>query len=193
MNRFLIRAWLWARARLLRPFVRFRDRVQTAEIAYRLRKCGSGVCFRYPCGVYGAEQMEVGDNVFINRDAVIRAQGGLTIGDNVVIARNVTIYTYNHNFRGQALPFDQTSVYEPVTIGDNVWIGINVTIVPGVQVGEGAIIAAGAVVSRDVPPLAIVGSAPQKILGYRDQEHYNELKLRQKVWSGSLGTSRGVR
>jgi len=106
--------------------------------------------------------MEVGDNVYINRGAVIRAQGGLKIGGNVIIARNVAIYTYNHNFRGEALPFDRSSVDEPVSIGDNVWIGINVTVVPGVRIGEGAVIGAGAVVSRDVPPLPLWSLLPRE-------------------------------
>lgn len=186
MSGFLIRAWLWTRSRLIRPFVRLRDQIHTAEVAYRLKKCGRGVCFRYPCDIYGAQHMEVGDNVFINRGALIRAQGGLTLGANVVIARNVAIYTYNHNFRGEALPFDRNSISKPVTIDDNVWIGINVTIVPGVHIGEGAVIGAGTVLSQDVPPLAIVGAAGQRILGFRDEEQYQALKISEKVWSSEL-------
>ena len=122
----------------------------------------------------------------INRGAFIRAEGHLKIGDNVHIARNLTIYTINHNYLGTALPYDHTSIEKPVEIGDNVWIGMNVTIIPGVTIGEGAIIGAGTVVATDVPSLAIVGSAPQRILKFRDEDHYKSLKARQ-MYGGRSG------
>lgn len=131
--------------------------------------------FSYPCQIYELEHVEIGNNVFINRGAMIRGGGGLILRDNVYIARNVTIYTYNHNYAGDLLPFDHTAVAKPVIIDKNAWIGVNVTIIPGITIGEGAIVGAGTVVSRSVPPLAIVGSQPPRIVEYRDRDHYDRL------------------
>jgi maltose O-acetyltransferase len=121
----------------------------------------------------------MGNNVHINRGAFIRAEGGLKVGDNVHIARNVVIYTLNHNYKGDALPYDHTFIKKPIVIEKNVWIGINVTITPGVTIGEGAIIGAGTVVSKDVPPLAIVGSALPRVIRFRDESHYMKLEKMQ--------------
>ena len=86
------------------------------------------------------------------------------------------IITQNHNYEGDAIPYDHTFVYKTVIIDDCVWFGNRVTITGNVHIGEGAIIAAGSVVTKDVPPLAIVGGNPAKVLKYRDSVHYYELK-----------------
>ena len=86
------------------------------------------------------------------------------------------IITQNHNFEGEAIPYDNTYVKKSITIGDFVWFGNRVLVVGNVNIGEGAIIAAGAVVTKDVPPLSIVGGNPAKILKYRDKEHFYKLK-----------------
>jgi len=138
-------------------------------------KCGQDIHVYFPSKITGTQFIEIGRNVHINKGSFIRAEGGLLIGNNVHIARNITIYTVNHNYNGNALPYDSTSIKKPVTIGNNVWIGINVTIIPGVTIGDGAIIGAGTVVSKDIPKLAIVGSAPLRIIKYRDPAHYQKL------------------
>ncbi|MEX1019312.1 MAG: acyltransferase [Litorilinea sp.] len=156
--------------------LRIMDRIYADTWPARFGMCGEDVGIRYPCTITAPHHAKLGNNVRINRGAYIRAEGGLTIGDNTHIARNVTIYTINHDYRGDALPYDEGLIKKPVVIGENVWIGINVTIVPGASIGDGAIIGAGSVVAMDVPPLAIVGSAPLRILKYRDREHYEHLK-----------------
>ena len=108
--------------------------------------------------------------------AKLYGQGGITIGDNFHSAQNLTILTQNHNWNGQALPYDKTIIKKPVIIKDNVWIGLNVIVLPGVTIGEGAIIQAGSVVSRNVPDLAIAGGNPIQVIKYRDAKHYNQLK-----------------
>ena len=80
------------------------------------------------------------------------------------------------------IPYDKRMITKEVVIGENVWIGTNVIILPGVTIGEGAVVGAGAVVSKDVPPCAVVGGNPAKILKYRNQEKYNELKAQGKVY-----------
>jgi len=170
-----------------RYYNRLEDHFETEELCSKFSKCGDGIYIYAPCQITAPNKVKMGDNVHINRGAFIRAEGGLTIGDNVHIGRNLVLYTINHNYLGEALPYDQTNIFKPVVIEKNVWIGINVTIVPGVTIGEGAIIGAGAVVSKDVPSLAIVGASPQKILKYRDPEHYSSLE-EQKRYGGQSGS-----
>jgi acetyltransferase-like isoleucine patch superfamily enzyme len=126
--------------------------------------------------ITGAERIVIGDNVHIGDNATIRGDGGLRIGSHTHISRNIVIYTVNHNYEGKRLPFDETVVEKPVDIGEAVWIGINVIILPGVEVGEGAVIGAGSVVARSIPPLAIAGGNPCRVLKYRDAEHFQSLK-----------------
>ena len=71
---------------------------------------------------------------------------------------------------------------KPVNIGNNVWIGSRVTIIPGVSIGEGAVIGAGAVVAHDIPPLAVVGGNPAKVIKYRNREVYEKLKTNGKIY-----------
>ena len=90
------------------------------------------------------------------------------------------IITENHNYEGDMIPYDNTNVLKSVEIGDCVWFGNRVTVTGNVKIGEGAIIAAGSLVCKDVPPLAIVGGNPAKVIKYRDSEHYFKLKAENK-------------
>lgn len=113
--------------------------------------------FYTDCG----KNMIFGKRVFVNSGCRFQDQGGIVIGDDVLVGHNCVIATLNHNEnpeqRGNLLP-------KPVRIGDKVWIGANVTILPGITVGEGAILAAGAVVTKDVPARTVVGGVPAKII-----------------------------
>ena len=88
------------------------------------------------------------------------------------------IITQNHNYdQGDAIPYDTTYLYKTVVIGDNVWFGNRVIVVGNVTIGEGSIIAAGSVISKDVPKYAIMAGNPAKVVKYRDVEHYEKLKM----------------
>jgi acetyltransferase-like isoleucine patch superfamily enzyme len=80
------------------------------------------------------------------------------------------------NAHGDAIPYGNTYIREPITIEDNVWLGARVIVLGGVKIGEGAIIQAGSVVTEDVPACAIAGGHPAKVFKYRDKEHYYKLK-----------------
>ncbi|GAW96959.1 MULTISPECIES: acyltransferase [Colwellia] len=88
--------------------------------------------------------------------------------------------TENHNINGNALPYDETSIYKDIVIGDNVWLGSRVLILGGVNIGEGAVVQAGSVVVRDIPALSIAGGHPAIVFSKRDSEHYFSLKEQQK-------------
>lgn len=124
----------------------------------------------------------LGTNVNLNGLQIIGG-GPVTIGDNFHSGTGLKILTQNHNYdHGQSIPYDKTSIAKPVTIDDNVWVGINATILPGVSVGEGAVIQAGSVVVRDVEPLSIVGGSPAVHIKNRDSDHYFELKAQRRFF-----------
>lgn len=119
----------------------------------------------------------VGEN-FNSNGIEVHGRGSVTIGDNFHCGTNCTILTDNHNYRGQAIPYDDTFLVADTVIGDNVWLGINVILLPGVTIGEGAIIQAGSVVTSDIPALAIAGGHPARQFSTRDAEHYETMKAR---------------
>lgn len=102
--------------------------------------------------------------------------GTVKIGDNFHSGVECMIITQNHNYEGNKIPYDETYILKEIIIEDNVWLGNRVTITGNVHIGEGSIVAAGSVVCKDVPPYAIVGGNPAKIIKYRNIEHYIKLK-----------------
>lgn len=105
--------------------------------------------------------IRLGKNVFINHACSFLDIGGITIGDDVLIGPNVSLVTENH----PTDPKDRTTVLlKPIVIKRNAWLGAGATILPGVTIGENSIVAAGAVVSRDVPPNTIVAGVPAKVV-----------------------------
>lgn len=113
--------------------------------------------FYSECG----KNITVGENVFINACCRFQDQGGIIIGDNSLIGHNVTIATLNHDFNPQKR---QNINPNPVVIGKNVWIGADSTILPGVTIGDGAIVGAGSVVTKDIPKNTIAAGNPAKII-----------------------------
>jgi len=107
------------------------------------------------------KNIHLGKNVFINSGCRFQDQGGIYIGDNVLIGHNVVLATLNHEEnpekRGNLIP-------APIKIGNDVWIGSNVTVTPGVTIGDGAIIGAGAVVTKDVDKNTIVAGVPARYI-----------------------------
>jgi acetyltransferase-like isoleucine patch superfamily enzyme len=102
----------------------------------------------------------------------IEATGGLTIGDDVSIAHSVSILTTNHNYADLDPPIRDQGVQErATTISDDVWIGCGSRILAGVTIGKGAVVAAGAVVTKDVEPYAVVGGVPARQIGSRKPGH----------------------
>ena len=107
------------------------------------------------------KNIHLGSNVFINAGCKFQDQGGIYIGDDVLIGHNVVLATLNHDEN----PENRANlIANPIRIGNKVWIGSNATILPGVSVGDGAIIAAGAVVTKDVGENSIVAGVPAKFI-----------------------------
>lgn len=112
---------------------------------------------RSDCG----KNIQVGENVFINSNCEFQDQGGIRIGNNVLIGPNCVFATLNH-LEDPAKRSGMTPA--PIVIEDDVWFGANVCVMPGITIGHGAIVGAGAVVTKDVPPMTIVGGVPAKVL-----------------------------
>ncbi len=116
-----------------------------------------------------ASSVELGDRSGLGIEC--RISGKVIIGNDVMMGPRVCCFTANHAFDRTDIPMDQQgfSPEKPIVIEDDVWIGANCTLLSGVHVGTGAIVAAGAVVTKDVPPYAIVGGNPAKVIKYRKQ------------------------
>lgn len=121
------------------------------------------------------ENTFLGENVNFNGLKVL-GNGKVTIGNNFHSGKGCSIITQAHNYKGNALPYDNTYIIKDTVIKDNVWLGNNVTILGGVNIGEGAIIQAGSVIVNNIKPLAIAGGHPAKEFGMRDEDHYYRLK-----------------
>ena len=113
--------------------------------------------FYTDCG----RNIHMGKNVFINAGCKFQDQGGIYINDGVLIGHNAVLATINH----MEDPEKRAGmIFQPIHIEKNVWLGANVTVLPGVTIGEGSIIAAGAVVTKDVPANMIAAGVPAKVI-----------------------------
>lgn len=114
--------------------------------------------------------VEIGDNVYVGRYTYIGGHGGCRIGNDCQIAEFCYIIAANHEFEDRSKPIRlQGHSCKGITVGDDCWLGNGVTILDGVTVGRGAVLAAHAVVTRDVPDYAVVGGVPARILRFRGE------------------------
>lgn len=117
----------------------------------------------------GGGSIKFGDNCSVNPFCVIYGAGSLVVGSNVSIAAGVTIVPQSHVVKpGLGPSFETGTELQPIVVEDNVWIGTRAVILGGVTIGLGAIVGAGAVVTKDVPSGAYVAGVPAKVIKYRD-------------------------
>jgi acetyltransferase-like isoleucine patch superfamily enzyme len=117
---------------------------------------------------YYKNQMVIGDETWIGQQCFLHSAGGLTIGARVGIGPGVRIITSTHREVGRATPILFAPIdFAPVTIGDDADLGVSSVVLPGVTIGRGAQIGAGAVVTRDVPAYAIAAGVPARVIGER--------------------------
>jgi maltose O-acetyltransferase len=142
------------------PFHFFRLQVYRLSGLKFGKKCSilMGCELRYP------HKIILGDHCVVNRDVLLDGRGGLlTLGNNVDVAQEVVIWTLGHDIHDDS----HRDKGSPVTIEDYVWIGHRAIIMPGVTIGRGAVVAAGAVVTKSIPAMSIVAGVPAKIIGQR--------------------------
>ncbi|MBE6971989.1 MAG: acyltransferase [Ruminococcaceae bacterium] len=163
----------------------WRLRKKQRKLYVQMQAVGRNVHICPGWNISSAAKMSLGSHVWIGENFYARAEGSVSIGSGTIISRNVEVWTANHNYDSedlQTIPYDRRMVYKAVTIGENVWIGTHVLILPGAEIGEGAVIGAGTVVSGVIPPMAVVGGNPAKVIKYRDRETYERLKAEGTIY-----------
>lgn len=124
--------------------------------------------FNSDCG----KNIHLGRDVFINVGCKFQDQGGIYLGDRMLVGQNVVLATLSHGMD----PAHRADLHPaPIRIGDDVWIGANATVLPGVAIGHGAVVAAGAVVTRDVPAMTVVGGVPARVIKRIEVENPKDL------------------
>ena len=152
-----------------RPYALFFPWVRNRLVAFFADECGKGVRVKSSAEV--SPHIRIGERSELGTRCMI--QSGVVIGDDVIMGPDVKIFSRNHRFDDPGQPVAlQGKQQGTVVIGNDVWIGANVVILPGVVVGDHAILAAGAIVTRNVPGWAIVGGNPARIIkDRRGHEH----------------------
>ena len=145
----------------------------TWRVQRHLGACGVALRVNGPCSL--GKNVSVGNHCNFNQ-MEIKGPGKVTIGNYFHSGYGCLIETQSHNYEGTKIPYDTSFRRYTINIKDFVWIGDRVIICGNVTIGEGAIIAAGSVVVKDVPDYAIVGGNPAKVIKYRDIQHFQELK-----------------
>ena len=140
-------------------------------------KIGKGSTIHMRAGFYNAANIKIGEDSVIGEGAVLDGRDKLTIGNHVDIATEVMIYNAEHDVKDP----DFRAIIAPVVIEDYVFIGPRAIILPGVTVKKGAVVGAGAVVTKDVGEGVIVGGVPAKQIGVRDTKDLN-YRLGRAAW-----------
>lgn len=126
------------------------------------------------------ENVEFEGYCYIGPGAFWYAKGGISVGNNVIFGPETILWTANHDYNSnEFIPYGKEEILKKITIEENVWVGIRSVILPGVRIGEGAIIAAASVVTKDVPKCAIVAGNPAIVVKYRDLDKYNLMKEKE--------------
>ncbi len=120
---------------------------------------------RFPLAIFDNPKVSVGERVYIGADTYFGGKAPITVGHDTMIARRACFLTNTHDYEKN--PMWQTTIFRPVQVGNFAWIGYNVIVLPGVKIGDHAIIGAGSVVTKHVPEHAIVAGNPARIIRYR--------------------------
>ncbi len=145
-----------------RGILNFNTRHEIKRVKNSLAHCGERVTIRLPCIVECPERVEFHDDVSANPYLHIWGNGGVTVGARTMIASHVAIVSATHD--PDAREMWRSLLMAPVRIANDVWIGTHAAILPGVSIGEHSVVAAGAVVRKDVPPYSIVAGVPAAIV-----------------------------
>jgi acetyltransferase-like isoleucine patch superfamily enzyme len=142
-----------------------RETYRTARLRVSLRKSYPGLKIQHPIRIEHPECVEFGRDVSVAAFVHIWGGGGVRIGDRVLIGSHCAIASETHDYAASDMHASHSR--KPVVIEDDAWLGTHAAILPGVTIGKGAVVGAGAVVTKDVEPGAIVAGVPAKIMAYR--------------------------
>ena len=177
----ILKLFYWAintksgRYQLLQSFVKDIPGLYGREIRARLykkhfAKAGEGIVIHMDARIRNIEKLYMDDRARIGECVIIQAGGEIHVGKDVLIGPGAKIWSANHGFSEVGTPIqDQPYENKKVTIGDGCWIGANAFLMPGVQLGEGCIISAGAIVgAKKYPPYKIIAGNPARVIGNRE-------------------------
>lgn len=149
-----------------RPYSLFFPNMRRWLVTHYLDKCGKNL--RVKKGAEISLNSTIGNDSELGSNSVI--QGNVDIGNNVIMGPDIKIYSRNHKYDRLDIPIQQQGKsYYKTKIGDDVWIGANVIITAGCNIGDHVIIAAGSVVTKDIPEWAIIGGVPAKVIKFRTE------------------------
>ena len=139
------------------------------------KKMGNNCIFKGGGTIFHPENIVIEDNVQIGENYFLMGIGGIEILEGTIISRNVCIHSGNHDFKSSdMIPYNSNYLKEKIVIGKGVWIGQNVNILPGISIGDGAIIGMGTTVSKNVEPYQIIVGTGQRSIGYRDKNNFEK-------------------
>lgn len=160
-------------ARLFNEILRhLPDRVGNAPRRWYLERFagsfGGGSVVSRGCRILHPRGLSVGERVSVARDVTLDARGGLELADDALIGFETVLLTHTHLSDSAGIPIQEQGMYSaPIRIGPRAWLGMRVLILPGVEIGQDAIVASGAVVTRSIPPLTIAAGVPAKVIKRR--------------------------
>ncbi len=148
----------------------FGSRLRNAVMRSRLKGLGPNTTLQRGFRVTNPELVSIGSNCNLAQGVFITGGGGVTIGDWVGFGPDTKIWSVNHRYEDPDRPWLQQGwERKPVEIEDDVWLGANVFVMPGVRIGRGSIVSAGAVVTKTIPEYALVAGNPARVVGWRKQ------------------------
>lgn len=151
------------------PRYRLLNSIKASFLSLMGSKIGKRVVFYPGVWIFTGRNLVVGDDVDFALGVLVTTNGGVEIGDRTLIGYRTQILSGNHVIPpGKGRIFSAGDVSGPVKIGQDVWIGANCLILPGVTIGEGAVVAGGSVVTKDVASFTIVGGCPAKVIKNRE-------------------------
>ncbi len=143
-------------------------RLRPLVFRHVLKSMGTNVVFQRNMRLIMPDNISIGSHCNFAQDVFITGGGGVTIGDWVGFGPGTKIWSINHRFDDPDRPWLlQGHELKPVVIEDDVWLGANVFVAPGVTIGRGAIVSAGTVVNKNIPPFALVSGNPGRVIGWR--------------------------
>lgn len=156
-----------------RAVVVFIRKIRSFIGRYVFDSCGKNINIEKGADFGTGNGISIGNNSGLGINCIVR--GPLKIGNDVMMGPDVIIYTSNHETSRCDIPmrWQGATPKEKVIISDDVWIGARVIILPGVTIGRGVILAAGAVVTKDIPDYAVAGGVPAKVIKYRNKKNLN--------------------
>ena len=153
---------------LYNKYVFFLGNIRAWFWSFLVKHMGEDVSILDNCRIYSPSGVSIGNHVTINHHTYLTGAGGLKIGNHVMFGTDCNVLTTNHLFDRFEIPMKEQGFSKgPVVIGNDVWVGASVVILPNVTIGRGAVLGSNSVITKDVPPFAVVGGVPAKIIKYR--------------------------